>query len=471
MEAVLFDTNTTLESTEIKKDQLEREVQDLLIKQESHKSHITRLTKDLENCERRAQVSYSPKYCQCSINISTFYFQEMKLQLTNAASTQEAEFLQKISNLRTLGEENIKKLNEEKEHVRSSLEKRMHQALLALESNKDADIENLKKQFEGIQMHLDAVNQQHEETMIRAENDKQQSLLLAHRDQQAVLERLEAVKRELKGEIENGERLRREITAKTEKDRTIISTLREEIAKLKTKLEESRLRSEEEVNKLEIFITGLKEERDNAQRDIQEFKVQIRLAEDKSDALNHQLQDTCRKLKESENLTECSRKDLMDTKRSLGDSNIERNQYAATNKELRERVKRVEGQCREQSRTLEDAVQKIASEFFTLCYRFFFDVFNHSSISHTGLEENKNSLETERVRLTTILKETENNLTKVSQELTTTQTDVQKLQSNTSQKDVVEKELQARLNNEVEEKDRVLQELHQVKKQVYPAYY
>lgn len=394
----------------------------------------------------------------------------MKLQLTNAASTQEAEFLQKISNLRTLGEENIKKLNEEKEHVRSSLEKRMHQALLALESNKDADIENLKKQFEGIQMHLDAVNQQHEETMIRAENDKQQSLLLAHRDQQAVLERLEAVKRELKGEIENGERLRREITAKTEKDRTIISTLREEIAKLKTKLEESRLRSEEEVNKLEIFITGLKEERDNAQRDIQEFKVQIRLAEDKSDALNHQLQDTCRKLKESENLTECSRKDLMDAKRSLGDSNIERNQYAATNKELRERVKRVEGQCREQSRTLEDAVQKIASELSHSILGSPSIVFNNSSISHTGLEENKNSLETERVRLTTILKETENNLTKVSQELSTTQTDVHKLQSNTSQKDVVEKELQARLNNEVEEKDRVLQELHQVKKQVCPVY-
>lgn len=220
LEGVLFDTNTTLEATEVKKNNLEREVQDLLIKQESMKNHILRLNKDLENSEKRAQ--------------------DMKVQLTNAAANQEAEFLQKIANLKALGEENIKKLNDEKEMIRQALEKKMQQALQALGQTKDAEYEALKERFEQLQAHIEAVCQQHEEVLIRAENDKQQALLLAHRDKQAVLERLEAAHRELKSEAEAMERMRRETTAKQEKDRNTINQLREEVAKFKLRLEETR---------------------------------------------------------------------------------------------------------------------------------------------------------------------------------------------------------------------------------------
>lgn len=142
-------------------------------------------------------------------------------------------------------------------------------------------------------------------------------------------------------------------------------------------------------------------------------------------------------------LTESVRKELTDTRRSLADSNIERDKYANTNKELREHVKRVEGQRREQSRHLEDSLQKIAS-----------------------LEETKNALENERTRLSTVLKETQNNFTKLNHEYQTTQNSLQKVQQNSGQKDVLEKELQSRLTNETEERERVQQELHQVKKQV-----
>lgn len=137
------------------------------------------------------------------------------------------------------------------------------------------------------------------------------------------------------------------------------------------------------------------------------------------------------------------RKELTDARRQLADSNIERDKYANTNKELRDHVKRVEGQRREQSRHLEDAMQKIAN-----------------------LEETKSSLENERTRLSTVLKETQNNLTKLNHEYQTTQTNLQKTQQSSGQKDVLEKELQARLNNETDERERVQQELHQLKKQV-----
>jgi len=63
-----------------------------------------------------------------------------------------------------------------------------------------------------------------------------------------------------------------------------------------------------------------------------------------------------------ENGLESIRKDLTDTRRSLADSNIERDKYVTTNKELREHVKRVEGMRREQTRTFEEALQKISSK-------------------------------------------------------------------------------------------------------------
>lgn len=234
----------------------------------------------MENTERRAQ--------------------DIKIQLTNAAANQEAEFLQKLSNLRTFGEENIKKLNEEKEAIRNSLEKRMSQSLQALENCKDTEIQTLKEQFEALQMHLEALNQQHEEVILRAENEKQQALLIAHRDKQAVMEKLDVVTRELKVELDNSDRLKREMSARQEKDRTTIGCLRDEITKMRTKMEEARIRAEEELNRLEVVQGALREEKDTALKEVEELKVQVRLTEDRCDGVTLQLQDTQRKLKEGE---------------------------------------------------------------------------------------------------------------------------------------------------------------------------
>lgn len=278
LEAVLFDTNTNLEAATNRNEQLDRDVHELLTKQEAMKNKILQLTKDLETCNRRAQ--------------------EMKTQMTNAAANQEAEFLQKVNYLKALGEENLRKWNEEKEAIRCANEKHLQQSLQALESSKDADIFALKERYESLQLQLDSVCQQHEEVMVRAENDKQQALLMAHRDKQAVAEKLDAVQRELKTENENLDRLRREFAARTDKDRTAIKGLKDELARMKTRMDEHRLRAEEEIKKLEIHLSSMTIERDNCLKDIDELKTQLRLAEDKANAINVQLQDACRRLKE-----------------------------------------------------------------------------------------------------------------------------------------------------------------------------
>ena len=134
---------------------------------------------------------------------------------------------------------------------------------------------------------------------------------------------------------------------------------------------------------------------------------------------------------------------MTDTRRQLADSNIERDKYSDSNKELRDHVKRVESSKREQARAIEEALQKISN-----------------------LEESKNSLENERTRLSTVLKETENNLSKTTQELTSTRSTLQKTQMEFAQKDEGGKELQNKLTAETEHRERAQQELNQVKKQL-----
>lgn len=423
LEGILFDTNTNLEASQNRCEQLDREVHELISKQETMKNKIGQLTKELENCERRLQ--------------------ETKIQMNNALSNQEAEFLQKVAYLKSLGEDNLKKWNDEKEQLKNAAESRLHSSLQALETSKNSDIFNLKERLDSLQLHLDSVCQQHEEVLIRSENEKQQALLLAHRDKQAVADKLEQTQCELKTEMDNLDRLRRESAAKNDRDRNVIKQLNDDVAKLKTKYEEHKLKAEEDLRKLDLMLSSMTTERDVSLKEVENFKAQLRFSEDRASNLSAQLQETTRKLKECENMADGIRKELIDARRALAESNIEREKYLTSNKELRDHIKRVEGQRREQVRNLEEALQKVAS-----------------------LEESKNSLENDRTRIATMLKETQNNMTKLNQEHQNALASIQKMQTNAGQKDVLENELQARLGNETEERERVQQELQQLKKQV-----
>lgn len=64
----------------------------------------------------------------------------------------------------------------------------------------------------------------------------------------------------------------------------------------------------------------------------------------------------------AENSSEMLRKELTDVRKQLTDSNYEKEKYNSSNKELRDYVKRIEGDKREQGRGLEEAYQKISSK-------------------------------------------------------------------------------------------------------------
>lgn len=158
LEAVLFDTQTNLEASEDQKLKLEKEQQDLLVKQEQLKAQVARLTKDLERSEKKCI--------------------EIKTTLTHAAGNKDMEYKQAMDKLKQQNEDNVKKLTEEREKIRSSLEKRLQQSLHQLGNEKDAEIQQLLDKIENLQNHIENLCQQHEELMLRAENDKQQALLI-----------------------------------------------------------------------------------------------------------------------------------------------------------------------------------------------------------------------------------------------------------------------------------------------------
>lgn len=65
----------------------------------------------------------------------------------------------------------------------------------------------------------------------------------------------------------------------------------------------------------------------------------------------------------AEVMIENARKELVDVRRQLNDSNFEKDKYNGTNKELRERIKHVEGEKREHARLLEESLQKITGNY------------------------------------------------------------------------------------------------------------
>lgn len=94
LEEVIFNTEKNLKTTHGTKTQLEKEQKEMLVKQESLKQQVARLTTELENSEKRAQ--------------------DIKQSLTQQSGNQIAEFEQIISNMKKQSEDNVKKMVDEK---------------------------------------------------------------------------------------------------------------------------------------------------------------------------------------------------------------------------------------------------------------------------------------------------------------------------------------------------------------------
>ncbi|XP_068626101.1 rootletin [Battus philenor] len=411
LEAALFDTANLLEDAESRRAKLEQQLQDLMLLQENSKGQITRLTKDLENSEKKLR--------------------ETKNSMQHQSGKKEAEYQQIITNINRTTTENITKLKEEKEQLRQSLEHKLNQTIASLTSEKEASEASAREREKKLLAIRDQLILQHDEAMLRAENDKQQALLMAHQEHQALLERLEEAKRSLDCEQNKLERVRRDAHARAEQDRNQANQLKDELAALKTKLEETKAAAEDECARLENRIKELHLEKEAVNREVQEVRAQLALVEDKYDGAYAQLQDALRKLKELENEAESLRKELTDVRRQLNNCSAERDKLSSACRELREHVKRAEHERRDAARARDDAYHKIA-----------------------GLEESRSSVESELARVQALLKEAEGGGEVTTRALRAAEAQLKRERAALEQAHHEIKELQSRLQNESEERER-----------------
>jgi len=71
----------------------------------------------------------------------------------------------------------------------------------------------------------------------------------------------------------------------------------------------------------------------------------------------------------AENVKKTLDKELADIRIQLGDTKYEKETYNNSNKELREHIKQIESERREQGRMLEELYQKIAGQLFLFLCR------------------------------------------------------------------------------------------------------
>lgn len=411
LEAVLFDTANMLEDADNKRAKLEHELQETLVQQENCKGQIARLTKDLENSEKKLR--------------------DTRNSMQQQSGKKEAEYQQIITNINRTTTQNITKLKEEKEQLRQALEHKLSQTIASLTSEKECCEAAAREREKKLLAARDQLILQHDEAMLRAENDKQQALLMAHQEHQALLERLEELKRALDCEQNKLERCRRDGHARAEQDRTFVNQLKDEIAALKTRLEEAKASAEDECARFENRIKELHLEKESVIRECTEIRAHLSLTEDKYDNTYALLQETIRKLKELENESDSLRKELTDVRRQLTNCTAERDKYNSSCRELRDHVKRVEQERREAARARDEAYHKIA-----------------------GLEENRTSLELELSRVQTMLKESETGGEHTTRELKAAESQLKRERAALEQAHHDIKELQSRLQNEGEERER-----------------
>ncbi|XP_050535942.1 rootletin isoform X2 [Daktulosphaira vitifoliae] len=423
LEAILYDIQNNLEVSENRCKQIEREKQDLLIKQETMRGEIHRLCKDIESCEQIANNT--------------------KAELLLQYRTLETEFQQTIDTLKKKAEEDVLKLINEKEALKNNYERKIQDDLNRLGKTKDNEIEKLKQKLDILQKNIETITQQHDEALLRAENEKQQTLLLVHRDQKAIISKLENVKKELEGEKEGYERSLRETRGKLENEKGIVISLREQLAKIKNELNDMKMQSESEKRLLIGQLDEIQEDRDKNIQQCMEVKSQLAIAEDKLENLHSHLNDTNRRLKESESVAEHIRKELMETRRNLNEISVEKEKYLTSNKELREIIKRSEIDKREQGRTLEEAIQKI-----------------------TLLDEKYNQVESERMRLNAECKDAIKRLEETEKTCKALQEDLQRAAVTGESRRNEQKQLQTKLDAESEERERACEHVQQLKRKV-----
>jgi len=105
-------------------------------------------------------------------------------------ATLESKFTKELATIKVSSGSNEEKLKMEAEEKLKTLRSE-------LEGEKKAEGNKLNGEINSLRQQIESMRVQYEEALLRAENDKQQGLLLAQQDQQGLSDKIRLLEREL----------------------------------------------------------------------------------------------------------------------------------------------------------------------------------------------------------------------------------------------------------------------------------
>ncbi|XP_021966224.1 rootletin isoform X2 [Folsomia candida] len=232
--------------------------------------------------------------------------------------------------------------NEEK--LKSDCEEKLKSLRTELESDKKQDGNKLNGEINSLRSQIESMRVQYEEALLRAENDKQQGLLLAQQDQQGLSDKIRLLERELEDLKSDKDRIKRECEQKCSHEKSSSAALRSEIIKIRNELENTKQDGLDTLKQIELRISEVERDREAALLHVEELRNKLRSVEERESELKRELVDVSRKLKDSENSGDYSKKEIVELRRTLSELATEKEKTNSLLENLKDELSRREGE-------------------------------------------------------------------------------------------------------------------------------
>ncbi len=218
------------------------------------------------------------------------------------AELEKARLEEEKNEIRSEMEKAVKKLKLEledvetdsvtsKEELKRSLEAEHAAQLKKLTQEKRGEISRLTRELTERNQELERMRQLHTEEVLVVENAKNQALLMAQQDHRGLAERYAEVEENLEATKQDLEKVRREGSARLEKDRATITDLNLEISRLKSQLGEDIEKLAQENATLNDTIQKQKTAETMLQTEVEKLRVNWKNATDKAASLQKELEE------------------------------------------------------------------------------------------------------------------------------------------------------------------------------------
>lgn len=152
------------------------------------------------------------------------------------------------------------------------------------------------------------------------ENEKQKALTLAQQEQNALKDRIDQLSNQMEEHEKDNEKLKRENSARLDKDRAEIASLLRELSRVKGDMDDTTARLMGDKTLAEENLRRERSVKSDLEAQIESLKTALKYANDKVDAVVEELEETRRKLTLAEDMNSASQVEYGETEMRLQES-------------------------------------------------------------------------------------------------------------------------------------------------------